>query len=97
MQSRLSVSRQLRDENGCGRAVIIDYSFIILCEKKKHLEIHENVGKSGSSYLSARSSHASSREASQCWRVVSGIGCARDNQLKWVETVILSHNEPACG
>ena len=93
MQSRLSVSRQLRDENGCGRAVIIDYS-LLFCVKKRNIKVHENVGKSGSSYLSARSS---SREASQRWRVVSGIGCARDNQLKWVETVILSHNEPACG
>ena len=46
MQSRLSVSRQLRDENGAGgRSLFI----IILCEKfsikEKHLEVHENVGK----------------------------------------------------
>ena len=32
MQSRLSVSRQLRDENGCGRAVIIHYP-LLFCVK----------------------------------------------------------------
>ena len=49
MQSRLPVSRQLHDENGCGREVIIHYSLLFCMKsslkKEKNLKVHENTGK----------------------------------------------------
>ena len=44
MQSRLSVSRQLHDENGCGAGGHYSLLFCVKI-KSKHLEVHENVGK----------------------------------------------------